>query len=496
MGLLRLAVFILLPLFAWPQSLADFEKKVTEFTLANGMHFIVLERRDAPVASFHLYADVGSVDDPSGQTGIAHMFEHMIGKGTVTVGTKDWTAEKKALEEIETVYDRLEAERRKGTRADQAALKKLESALQEAITKANSYVVPNEYVRVIEENGANGFNAGTGTDSTQYFYSLPSNRAELWFLLQSEWLKQPVYREFYKERDVVREERRMRVESSPQGKLQEAILSTAFKAQPYRTTIGWARDIERLRARDAAAFFRRYYVPANTTVAIAGDVSAAEIKRLAEKYFGPIPAGPLPDRIAAGEPPQEGEKRVAVETPAQPFLMVAYKRPDQRHKDDVVFDVLSGVLSSGRTGVVYRELVRDKKLALGAAAIATFPGGKYSSLFLFISVPNAGRTIEENEKAWYEIVERMKKEKVDNETLERVKLNVRAGLIRQLASNPGLAAQLAHYHVNYGTWRMMFQGIDEINKVTADDVERVAREYLVDTSKTVAYTVAPKRAGK
>jgi predicted Zn-dependent peptidase len=487
----RLALILCLPLLLRGQSLQDFEKRVTEFTLKNGMHFIVLERHDAPVVAFHAYVDAGSVNDPGGKTGLAHMFEHMIGKGTVSVGTKNWPEEQKTLKAIEEAYDRLDNEKWKGPRANAEEVKKLEAALKALIDKANGYVESNAYPRVIEENGGVGFNAGTSTDSTVYFYSLPSNRSELWFLLASEWFKRPVFREFYKERDVVREERRMRVESSPQGKILEMMLATSFTAFPYRTTVGWASDIENLRAKDAEAFYLEHYAPGNITFSMAGDISPAQARALAEKYFAPIPARPMPEPVITAEPVQEGEKRVVVESPAQPFLLMGYKRPGQRHKDDPVFDVLSAILSSGRTGLLYKDMVRDKKIALAAAGIASFPGSKYPHMFAFFSVPTVGHTIEENEKAIYETIERLKKETVDDETLTRVKTKVRAGLIRQLDSNSGLASQLATFHVNYGSWKVLFTGIEDINKVTADDVQRVAREYFNEKNRTVAYTVKP-----
>lgn len=485
------AALVLIPALAAAQYLEQFEKRVTEFTLDNGMHFIIAERHEAPVVSFHAYVNAGAVNDPSGKTGLAHMFEHMIGKGTIEVGTTNWPEEEKALERVEAIYDELEMERRKGKQADAGRIEALEKELQKAIEKANSYVVQNEFPRVVEENGGVGFNAGTGMDSTHYFYSLPANRVELWFLLQSEWFLKPVYREFYKERDVVREERRMRIESSPQGKLYEAFLGAAFIAHPYKTGIGWASDIENLRAKDAAWFHRTYYVPSNITIAIVGDVDPGRMRELAEKYYGRIPAGPPPPPVITVEPEQYGERRVTVESPAQPMLMIGYKRPNQTHPDDPVFDVLSGVLASGRTGIIYKELVRDKKIALAAGSAAAFPAGKYPTLFLLYAVPNMGHTVEENEKALYDIIERLKKEKVDEETLKRVKTKVRAGVIRGLDSNPGLASQLAFYHAAYGDWRMLFKTIDIIDRVTADDVQRVVRKYFVPKHRTVAYHVKP-----
>src|SRR5579871_1765047 len=489
-------IFVLLPALALAQSLQDFEKKVTEFTLPNGLHFILIERHEAPVVSFHTYVNVGSVDDPTGETGLAHMFEHMAFKGTESIGTKNWPAEKKALDAVEQVYDQLEAERNKGFQTDPKKVEAIEGQLKEAMAKADSYVEPNEYDRVVEANGGVGLNASTGEDSTNYFYSFPSNRLELWFLLESARFYRPVFREFYKERDVVHEERRMRIESSSQGKLVEMMLASAFAAHPYRVMPGgWGSDIDTFRRPDAERFYKAHYTPANITIGIAGDVNPVEAKRLAEKYFARLPRGPLPPRVQTVEPPQEGEKRVAIATPAQPFVAIAYKRPDQYSKDDLALDVLSEILSGGRTGLIYKELVRDKKIALGAGSQATFPSGKYPSLFLFFIAPSTGHSNEENEKAMYEIIERVKKEKVDDASIQRVKTKLRADLIRKLDSNSGLAAELCSYSVNYGNWRKLFTDLDAYNKITADDVQRVAKTYLIETGRTVAFTYAPAGGG-
>jgi predicted Zn-dependent peptidase len=340
-------------------------------------------------------------------------------------------------------------------------------------------------------------NAGTSEDDTQYFYSFPSNRLELWFLLESERFLRPVLREFYKERDVVREERRMRVESSPQGMLVEALLSTAFTAHPYHNFAGgWASDIENFRRPDAEEFFKTYYGPSNLTIAIAGDVDPAVAKRMAQRYFGRIPARPLPPVVHTSEPEQSGEKRVKVASPAQPLMVIGYKRPDQYSADAPALDVLAEILSGGRTGTLYTEMVRDKQMALAAQAISAYPGSKYASLFLFFMVPNAGHTLEENEKTVYSIIERTKTQPVSAEALQRVKTKLRAGLIEGLASNTGLAGTLASYQANYGDWRKVFTELEEFNKVTAEDVQRVAKEYLIETSRTVAWTYAPEGAAQ
>jgi predicted Zn-dependent peptidase len=259
---MRVCLLALLPGLLCAQSLQDFEKKVTEFTLPNGMHFLIIERHEAPVVSFHTYANVGSVDDPSGESGIAHMFEHMAFKGTPTIGSKNWPKEKAALAQIEAVYDKLDQEKRKGFRTDPKKIEAIEAELKDAIATADSFVEDNEYDRIVESNGGVGMNASTASDSTNYFYSFPENRKELWFYLESERFLHPVFREFYKERDVVREERRMRVESNPQGKLVEALLATAFEAHPYRVMPGgWASDIDNFPRNRGRAFLQEILYP-------------------------------------------------------------------------------------------------------------------------------------------------------------------------------------------------------------------------------------------
>jgi predicted Zn-dependent peptidase len=485
-----LAVLLLSPALVSAQILKEFEKKVTEFSLPNGLHFIVAERHEAPVVSFHTYVNAGSVDDPSGQTGIAHMFEHMAFKGTDTNGTTNFPEERKGIDGIEAAYDRLEAEENKGPKADQERIHMLSEQVQAAIEKAESYVIPNEYPRIIEENGGVGLNAETSYDATQYFYSLPSNRLELWFLLESQRFLHPVFREFYKERDVVQEENRMRVDSSAQGKLMQSFLATAFEAHPYRNPPGgWPSDVADLRVADARAFFDRYYVPANIVIAIVGDVNPAEARRLAERYFGPLPKRPLPPLVRTEEPPQPGPKIAIVNSPSQPVLMIGYKRPDQSDKDDPVFDIISEILSGGRTGLLYQTLVRDKKLALEAETADTFPDGRYPNLFLFFVTPALGHTVEENEKALEELLDAFKVQKIDPQMLARVKVKARASVIRRLDNNEGLASLLTANYAAYGDWRKLFTSLDDLEKVTAEDVQRVAQQYLVTPSKTSAYTV-------
>jgi predicted Zn-dependent peptidase len=325
--------------------------------------------------------------------------------------------------------------------------------------------------------------------------SLPANKLELWFALESDRFINPVFREFYNERGVIREEYRQRVESDPTGRLIYEMLTVAFSTNPYRThPAGVPSDIENYRLADAQAFRKQYYVPSNIVIGIAGDVDPAEVKRLATKYFGPMKGGPKPTGIMTAENPQFGEKRLVVESPAQPFLAIGYKRPNVLDDDDVLFDVLSALLSSGRTSLLNKELVQDQKIALAAQAIPSFPGGRRDNLFLLFLVPNAGKTTEDCEKAAYKILDRLKTEKVTDEQLNRVKTQLRASLIRGLGSNSGMAQQLATTKALFGDWRMLFKQLDAIQNITAEDVQRAAQKYFVARHRTVAATVQPAPA--
>jgi predicted Zn-dependent peptidase len=475
-----IAVALAFPFFCHPQSLTDFQKKVTEFTLANGLHFIVVERHDAPVVAFDTLANVGSVNDPGGKTGLAHMFEHMAFKGTAVIGSENWPSEKEALAQIERDYDELQ----NAAPADSAELQK---KVQQDIEAAEKLVVPNLYTRIIEENGGAGLNAQTSNDSTEFYYKLPSNRIELWFLMESQRFLAPVFREFYKERSVVLEERRMRTDSNPQGLLIEDFSAAGFEAHPYHNPpVGWASDIDQLRVGDAIAFFKTYYVPSNLSIAIVGDVDPSNARQLAEKYFGMIPAGPHPPQVHTLEPSQHGERDISVVGQAQPMEVVGYRRPDEKSPDDAVLEVTADVLSSGRTGLIYKDLVEEKRVALEAGADPSFPGSKYPNLFLLYIVPNQGKTLTDCEKPLFDVLDRLKTHKVDEATLQRVKTKLRAELIGKLDGNSQLASELNAYQVAYGDWRRLFTELDEIQKVTADDVQRVATRYFTPETRTIA----------
>jgi predicted Zn-dependent peptidase len=481
-----LVLTLILAAHAFAQDLESFEKRVTVKTLPNGLTLLVLERPEAPVFSFFTLVDAGSTQDPMRQTGLAHMFEHMAFKGTDKIGTTDYAAEKPALEKVETAYAAYIAERDKPVGQDPAKLKQLEQAWKDAIAQADKYVVSNEFGKIVEQNGGEDMNAFTNYDETAYHYSLPENRLELWAYLESERFLHPVMREFYKERDVVIEERRMRTDSNPFGRLLEQFTEEAFAAHPYhRPTVGWMSDLNHFSATDAQAFFDKYYVPSNMVVAVSGDIKAAEAMPILEKYFGRLPARPRPDEATTTEPPQNSERRVVLKETTQPIYIEGYHRPDYRSKDDAVFDAISDLMSEGRTSRLYRSLVRDKKIASASEGVTGYPGIKYPHLFAFLAVPLPGHKPEEMAAAIHEEIDRLKSEDISDDELKMIKTRAKANLIRSLADNEGLATELATYQARYGDWRELFRSVDRIDQVTKADIRRVANQVFVDTNRTV-----------
>ena len=475
------------------QSLDKMKAQIQEKTLANGMKFIVMEQHEAPVASFHVYADVGSAQEVNGITGISHILEHMAFKGTTTVGTKDYAAEAKVLAELDQVYGQLSREEAR-IKPDAKRVQELKTRFDELQKQAKGYVVNNEYFDLVMEQGDTGVNAYTSSDATQYLNSLPANKLEFWMAITSDRFLNPVFREFYKERDVIMEERRLGLETQPIGKLIEDFIAVAFKAHPYHhEVVGHMSDLQRIRHQDVKEYFKKYYSPSNLTAAIVGDVDANEVFRLAEMYFGRIPSGPRPEPLRTREPEQWGERKATVTAQSQPVLIIGYHRPDVRHADTAALDALANILGQGRSSRLWESLVKKEKVAAQVQGFSGFPGDKYPCLILFFAVPSKDKTAAQSLELMEKEIARIKQEPVTPQELAKYKQMSKKALIGQLKSNARLAAQLTAYDAVQGDWRLLFDELANIDKITAADIQRVANTYLVTTNRTVGEIVPEKK---
>lgn len=489
------------PAAAAPSGLAD---RVIEHKLANGLTILMVERHQAPVVSINMTFGVGGVNEQVGQTGLAHFYEHMAFKGTSTVGTKDYEKEKPILDELHRVGTELEQRQRDLARrgdsavdpAEKAAVDGLQKRFKELQEQAAQYVAGNEMALLYQRHGGVGLNASTGKDLTRYVISLPSNRLPLWAAIESDRMANPVLREFYKERGVVMEERRLRNDDSPTGLLYETFTSAAFRAHQYGVpTIGWESDILSLTPAATEAFFRTYYGPGRATIGIVGDIDPKEVVTLIENTFGKIPAAPPPPQIVTVEPPQRGERRVEVEFDAEPSLAIGFHKPGIGHPDDYVFDVIDELLTDGPTSRLYSRLVRESRLAASVNSDANYPGVRASNLFVLSATPLAPHTTSEVEAAILAELERLKKEPVSAKELERIINNLDADMVRALRSNSGLASQLALYQTVAGDWRYVLKSRDKIAAVTPADIQRVAAQYFTKSNRTVA-TLVKKTGSK
>ena len=478
--------------------------RVVEQKLANGLTVLMVERHQTPVVSLNMTFGVGGVNEQVGQTGLAHLYEHMAFKGTRTVGTKNYEKERPVLEEWYRVGTELEQRQRALARRsqerpvnpdDQAAIEGLQTQFTELQEQAGQFVAGNEMALLYQRHGGVGLNAATGKDLTRYMINLPANRLPLWAALEADRMAHPVLREFYKERGVVMEERRLRNDDSPSGLLFETFTSAAFRAHPYGIpTIGWESDILSLTPADTEAFFKAHYGPGNATIAIVGDIHPQDVMILIEQTFGKIPAAPPQAPIITVEPPQRGERRVEVEFDAEPSVAIGFHKPALGHPDDYVFDVIDTVLSDGLTSRLYANLVREKRIAASVNCDSNYPGVRSPNLFVFNATPLAPHTTAEIEAAIYAELERLKTEPVSAKELEKVLNNLDADLVRALRSNGGLASQLALYQTVAGDWRYVVKARDKIAAVTPVDIQRVAAEYFTKSNRTVATLV--KKAGE
>lgn len=468
-----------------------YEKKllaaVQKYSLANGIRLITVRNDKGPTVSCYIRFKVGSVDENYNTTGTAHLLEHMLFKGTDRIGSKDWQQEKKLRQKISRLGRARDYARRHGYSED--VIRSFSRQMKRLRKKARQFTIKDPYDAIYSRHGAKGFNASTSVDVTTYKVSLPKNRLRLWAYVESERLRNPILREFYSERDVVLEERRMRVESKGSGLLYESFLSTAFRAHPYgHPIVGWESTLSYLSQKEAKRFFLNYYQINNMVITVVGDIQGDEVHKIVQKYFGRLPEGPShPPRTSVREPKQRGERRVVVEHQDRPELIIGFHKPSMPAREDYVFDMLGSLLSEGRTSRLKKELVYDKKLATDVNVYASIPGSRYDNLFTIIVTPQKGVAQSRLEKAIYAVLDKLKKHKVSSRELQKVKNRMEFRFLLDLESDSSLASTLSYFEIMAGDWKYLLNYRSVISSITAEEIRQVAQRFLVKSNRTVAY---------
>jgi predicted Zn-dependent peptidase len=479
---------------------------VQELTLPNGMRWLLYENHDSPTVAAGWTARVGSVNEREGITGISHFFEHMMFKGTRTIGTKNIDEDLRLIEEQETVREAMRTEmallrekRRRGEIDDPQKpeswterYRDLDRQFDELVQKQRAIVVKDELDRIYTTNGGEFLNAFTNEDQTAYFVRVPANRLELWAWLESDRLLFPVFREFYSERDVVFEERRLRTESTPLGRYDEAFNALFWEASPYRwPVVGWASDIPMYTLAQAKQYFATYYAPNNITGVLCGDFEPAKARGLVDRYFGRIPRGAVePAPVVTDEPKQIGEKRYNAEAETSPTVRIWWKGVPFVHRDGAALDVLADLLS-GRTGRLYKGLVRGRQVANQVSSAHSQK--RYGGVFEVEVTVKDDKEPAAAEAAVYEELERLQTEPAAPEELQKVKNQEKAEAFRRLSNPTFIMYQLLAYDAA-GDWRTINDYADRVDTVTAGDVQRVAKQYLTKESRTVGTFVRKETA--
>jgi predicted Zn-dependent peptidase len=481
------------------------EVPVETFTLANGMTFLLVPKPELATVATGWMTRVGAANERPGITGISHFFEHMMFKGTRTIGTKDIARDLAIIAEQEKVQEQIRAihrtqrERwRRGEIDDPFAaanrppeLVALEEQFQKLVEEQRSLMIKDELDRIYTEAGATGLNAGTWADQTIYFLTVPANKLELWFWLESDRLREPVFREFYSERDVVHEERRLRTESTPTGRFDEQLQAMFWQSHPYKwPVVGWPSDLRSYSLAQAEEYFATHYAPNNLVAALVGNFDSAEVKRWAEAYFGRLPRGKVePPDVVTMEMPQLAEKRMNAECDCQPQLSVLYHTVPFQHRDSYALEVLAGVLN-GRSGRLYQAMVLGQEIASEASAGQS--SQKWAGSFTFSAETKGDAVPEALEAAWYAELEKLQNELVGEQELAKVKNQIAADAFRRLENPFFLALQLLYYE-GQGDWTYLNTSAERMVAVTPEDVQRVARQYFTKENRTVA--VYTRKAG-
>lgn len=480
---------------------------VQEIVLDNGMRLLLVPRKGDPNVAAGWIARVGSVNERPGITGLSHLFEHMMFKGTHAIGTKNIDENLKLIKEMDAVRAEVRAEEqmliRKARLGEIANAKdpafrserhkELLAKFADLTKREKDLMVKDEFDRIYTTAGGSGMNAGTSNDFTIYFINVPANKLELWFWMEADRLRNAVFREFYSERDVVHEERRLRTDSTPTGKFNELFESMFWQSSPYGwPVVGWPSDLEGITREEALEYFAVNYAPNNLTACLVGDIDPARATALAKQYFGRLVRGPRPpEPVRTSEMPQLAEKRMVAYAETVPQVRIRYHTVAEGHPDAFALSILGSVLS-GRTGRLYKSLVLQQ--AIANSAFAGHGARKYEGYFELNGVAKPGKTPEEVEQALYKEIERIQKELVDANELQKVKNQYAAGDFRGIQSNFGLMQQLLLRDANLG-WETINNDPARYQAVTPEDIRRVANTYFKPENRTIGIYHTKKAAG-
>jgi len=467
------------------------EERVTELVLENGWRFLLLPRKDAPVISFETRVACGGVDEPPGLSGMANLLKNLLFKGSDRIGTRGWEAERQALAEVDAAHAALDEARAGGLLR---AIDEAQEAYRAARERAGELLVPEEYGRILEDAGGAGtLNAFTTADDTRFVVSLPSNQVELWCWMEAERFSRPVMREFFAERDALLEARLGTLESSPIGALGAAVLRTAHGAHPYASAGGGEpEEIVRFTRADAEEFFRARYGARRLTTAIVGDIDPETLVPTLRRYFSSIPAGFESPRSPVVGPAQEGERRVEVESPSGPRLMVAWHVPAFGAPDAPAAEIAVRLLGYARSSRLERRLIRADAIASEVTVSPSWGGSRLTTLAMLLAAPAGDVELAALEAAIHEEVDRLAREGPDPEELAGVQRVARADWLRSLRENAAVARGLCEHQTKAGSWRAFFASADRLERVTAKDVQRVLRAYFVEENRTVG-TLVPRK---
>jgi predicted Zn-dependent peptidase len=488
---------ILWALFLAPMVQAQ-QVPVQEYILPNGFKLLMIPKKGDPNIAAGWLAKVGSVNERPGITGLSHLFEHMMFKGTHAIGTTDIKKDLALMAELDAVKSEIRKEEqeqirrlRLGEISDLSDPKNRTSRHNELLKQlaiiekeSKSLIVQNEFDKIYTSAGASSLNAGTTEDFTVYFINVPANKLELWFWMESDRLLNPVFREFYSERDVVFEERRMRTDSTPTGKFEEQYNALFWTSSPYAwPVIGWPSDLEGLTRKEAMDYFAVNYAPNNVTACLVGDFDPVQARRLADRYFGRLKRNPQTQPpVRTREVEQVAEKRMVAYAETNPEVEIRYHSVADGHVNEPALVVL-GSLLSGKTGRLYKSLVLDQKVANSVSAGQN--GMKWEGYFSLSGVAKPGSTPEVVEQALYKEIEKLQKEKVDDRELQKIKNQFAADNYRRLESRFFLMLQILMSDGNRG-WQSFNEDPKRIAAVTAEDVQRVANLYFKPETRTVA----------